>query len=183
MFVLGQSIRGGRRAGIAASLGIATGFFVHLSLVALGVAALLARHPFLFDAIRVAGALYLLWMAWTSLRDVQPIAIQVSQNAGNLLAVWREGTLVNVLNPKIIVFAFAFLPPFIRPENGSPLVQLLLLGVLFNLGGTLVNVTVAATAGAVSRFLGGDSRIARAFAVMSAAIFAGLAARILLSRA
>jgi threonine/homoserine/homoserine lactone efflux protein len=66
MFVLGQSLKGGARVGIAASLGIATGALVHLALVAFGVAVLLAQYPAVFDFIRYAGAAYLVWIAWNN---------------------------------------------------------------------------------------------------------------------
>jgi threonine/homoserine/homoserine lactone efflux protein len=126
MFVLGQSLKGGVRNGIAASLGIATGSFIHLALVAFGVAVVLAQNPMVFDAIRYAGAAYLVWIALTTLRR-GPLLAAPSGERRSTFRAWRDGTLVNVFNPKIIVFMFAFLPPFIRPENGSALLQLLVL--------------------------------------------------------
>jgi threonine/homoserine/homoserine lactone efflux protein len=179
MFVLGQAAKGGPRAGIAASLGIATGLLVHLALVALGVAVVLARHPLLFDAIRYAGAAYLVWMAWKTLRSP---AIPSARQAGSesTFAAWRDGTLVNVFNPKIIVFMFAFLPPFVHPENGSPLLQLLILGMIFNIGGTLINIAVSLFAGRISTALSGNFSFSRWFARVSATLFLVLAARLVI---
>lgn len=176
MFVLGQSLRGGIRTGVAASLGIATGALIHLALVALGVAVILARHPAVFDAIRYAGAAYLLWIAYKTVRS-GPLVFATGGASLSAFAAWRDGTLVNLFNPKIIVFFFAFLPPFIHPENGSPLLQLLFLGAIFNIGGTLINVVVATFSSRASQFFSGNVKIAQGFTLVSAALFLVLAAR------
>ncbi len=180
MFVLGQSLKGGARVGIAASLGIATGTLIHMALVGLGVAVLLAQYPTVFDLIRYAGAAYLLWIAWKTLTS--PIAVVKDGAQRSAFAAWRDGALVNVFNPKTIVFMFAFLPPFIRPENGSPLLQLLIFGAVFNAGGTLINFAVAAFAGRIGEKLAGDQRIARRLARASAGLFVILAARMAFER-
>lgn len=181
MFVLGQSMKGGTRVGIAASLGIATGLLVHLALVAAGVAVVLAEHPVIFDAIRYAGAAYLIWIAFKILR--QPAAgLDPSTKQRNSFAAWRDGVLVNVFNPKIVIFMFALLPPFIRPENGMPLLQLFVLGMVFNVGGTLINFAVAIFSGRLTKLLSGNPRVACWFARGSAALFFILAARIAFER-
>lgn len=181
MFVLGQSIKGGTRAGIAASFGIATGLLVHLALVAAGVAVILAEHPAIFDAIRYAGAAYLVWMAIKILR--QPfVGFDGKAAQRDSFAAWRDGVLVNVFNPKIVIFMFALLPPFIRPENGMPLVQLFILGMVFNVGGTLINFAVAIFSGRLAKLLAGNANAARWFARASAALFLILAMRIAFSR-
>ncbi len=181
MFVLGQSLKGGPRRGVAASLGIATGSLIHLILVALGVAVLLKENPIVFEVIRWAGVVYLVWIAWKTLIGPGPAGASVDVN-GNSIRAWRDGTLVNLLNPKVIVFMFAFLPPFIRPENGMPLVQLLILGTLFNVGGTTVNVLVALFSGGIGRRLATSARVARGFAYASSAVFLALALRLAFER-
>ena len=177
MFVLGQAIKGGTRTGIAASLGIATGSLVHLALVAAGVAVVLARHPAIFDAIRYAGAAYLVWIA-IKIVSQPATAIDVDARECSGLAAWRDGVVVNLFNPKIIVFIFAFLPPFIRPENGAPLLQLFIFGMIFNIGGTLINFAVAVFSGRLALMLSGNTKAALWFARASAAMFVLLAARI-----
>jgi len=181
MFVLGQSLKGGPKRGIAASFGIATGSLVHLCLVALGLAVVLKENPMLFEAIRWAGVAYLLWIAWKTLTSTGPALSSVDVK-GNALRAWRDGTLVNLLNPKVIVFMFAFLPPFIRPENGSPLLQLFILGMVFNVGGTAVNVMVALLSGGIGRRLATSARVARGFAYASSAVFVALALRLAFER-
>lgn len=181
MFVLGQSIRSGVGAGVAASLGIATGSAIHLLLVALGVAVLLNQHPVFFDLVRYAGAAYLVWLAWRTLSASGSLRLAQAPER-NFFQAWRDGTIVNLLNPKVIVFMFAFLPPFVRPENGSPLLQLLILGLIFNVGGTVINVIVAAFAGKASRLLLSSKAAAVWFNRISASIFLLLAARLAFER-
>ncbi|MFZ5676848.1 MAG: LysE family translocator [Pseudomonadota bacterium] len=181
MYVLGQSIKGGARSGVAASFGIATGSLIHLVLVALGIAVILTQYPAIFDAIRWAGAAYLVWIAYKTLTT--PIGnLQAEGRKRNLFAAWRDGVLVNVFNPKTIIFMFAFLPPFIRPENGAPLVQLFILGMIFNIGGTAINCLVAAFAGRIGEMLAQSRTIARAFSIASASLFLILAARMAFER-
>jgi threonine/homoserine/homoserine lactone efflux protein len=176
MYVLGQGLKSGPKAGIAASFGIATGSLIHLILVALGVAVILAEHPHAFDLVRWAGALYLLWIAVKTLTT--PLAIAITPGAvRGLVRAWRDGVIVNVFNPKTIIFMFAFLPPFVRPENGAPLLQLLILGMLFNIGGTAINCMVAIFAGGIGEKLATNRRIARGFSWASAGLFLILAAR------
>lgn len=181
MFVLGQSIKSGPRHGVAASLGVAAGSFTHLLLVAAGVAVLLARHPAVFDAIRYAGAAYLLYLAFKAI--AAPVTqFQAKGSARPLARDFLDGFLVNVFNPKTIVFMFAFLPPFVRPENGAPLLQLLILGLIFNIGGTAVNIAVSFAAGSIARLLAQSPRAARTFNALSASLFVFLAARMAMER-
>ena len=181
MYVLGQSLKGGPRTGISASLGIAGGSLIHLGFVALGVAVILARYPLLFDLIRYAGACYLVWIAYTTLTSpVSALSHGVTQRS--TFAAFRDGVLVNLFNPKIIVFMFAFLPPFIRPENGSPLLQLLILGMIFNVGGTVINCVVALFAGKIGAALSTSMNFRRWFSRISAGLFVLLAARLVFER-
>lgn len=181
MYVLGQSIKGGARSGIAASFGIATGSFIHLVLVALGIAVVLTQYPTIFDAIRWAGAAYLVWIAYKTLTT--PIGtLHAEGRQRGLFAAWRDGVLVNVFNPKTIIFMFAFLPPFIRPENSAPLMQLFILGMIFNIGGTAINCLVAAFAGKIGEMLAQSRTIARVFSLLSASLFLILAARMAFER-
>jgi threonine/homoserine/homoserine lactone efflux protein len=181
MFVLGQAMKDGVKSGVAASLGIATGSLIHLGLVALGVAAILNQHPMLFSFIRYAGAAYLVWTAYMTLRQTASVA-DVKARQRNPLQAWRDGTIVNLLNPKIIVFMFAFLPPFVRPESGSPLLQLLIFGAIFNIGGTLINIAVSVLSGRIATRILHDAKLARWLQRVSASLFLLLAARMAFER-
>jgi threonine/homoserine/homoserine lactone efflux protein len=124
MFVLASSASGGTRAGIAATLGIAAGCLAHATMAALGISALIAASPAAFDALRIAGALYLLWIGIDALR-----AFHEGIRGGRMLsaaagetASWdafRRGALTNILNPKVGIFYVAFLPQFTDPSLGQ----------------------------------------------------------------
>jgi len=183
LYCLGQGLKGGPRAGIAASLGIATGSLIHTLLGAFGLAALIAAHPAAFEAIRWAGVAYLVWLGIAAFRAA-PIAARVAtgQQRRSAYAAWRDGALVNLLNPKVIVFILAFLPQFIDPAKGSPVLQFLVLGAIFNLTGTMVNLAVGGFAGSLGRALAGSARLARGLNLLSGCLFLGLAARLALDR-
>jgi len=132
-FVLGQTLSGGARRGWAATAGVYAGVSVHIVLAALGVAALVAANPALFTALRIAGALYLLWLGAQAIRaalrrphaqgDEAPPAI-------SLPAAFRQGFVTNLLNPKVGLFFLAFVPLFVDPGRSPAWVQMLILGPL-----------------------------------------------------
>ena len=193
MYVLGQSLKAGARAGLAGGLGGGAGGLGHLALggaleiglifalVALGVAVVLAEHPMAFDLLRYGGAAYLLWLAVKTLRQ-RPDFAPAAAAGGSLFKAFRDGLVVNVLNPKVILFMFAFLPPFVKPANGAPLLQLIGLGLIFTLNGTVVNGLVALAAGRIGDRLARDQSLARWFQRASAGVFGLLALRLLMER-
>lgn len=178
MFTLAQGLKGGPRAGMAANAGIAVGGIVHTVVAGLGLGALLAAHPLAFDAIRWAGVAYLLWLAVQSLR-AGPMAVRGDVALRPLGRVFLDGLLVNLLNPKVILFILAFLPQFVDPSR-AVLPQFLILGLVFSLGGLVVNGVVAVFAGGVGQRLAGSAVFARWLGRAGAAIFAGLALRLAL---
>lgn len=181
-YVVARSATQGRAAGIAASLGIAGGSFVHSVLAALGVSALLQHSETAFLAVKYAGAAYLLYLAWKAIRaGDQTLAMDRSLARGSLWRVFAEGALTNLLNPKVALFILAFLPQFVDPAKGSPAIQILLLGALFNVGGTSVNAMVACSASAAARALGSSAGFGRWLNRISALVFVGLAVRLALS--
>ncbi|AWD22665.1 LysE family translocator [Fuscovulum blasticum] len=175
MFVLAQGLRGGPRAGMMANLGIAAGCLVHVAVAALGLAALLKAHPAAFEAIRWAGVAYLLWLAVKSLRagPARPGAVA----AASLPRIFREALVVNLLNPKVALFILAFLPQFVDPSR-PVLPQFAVLGLVFNLGGLLVNGAVALTAAGLGARLARSAALSRGLGRVSAGIFALLALRL-----
>lgn len=176
MFCLGQGLRSGTRAAVAASAGISTGSMVHVGLAGVGLGAMVATVPWLFDVIRWVGVAYLLWLAIGALR-----ASSVGQSKVKLLSVrqaFRQGFFVNLSNPKVILFVLAFVPQFVDPSQGSVLVQFLILGSMISFGGFVINGLVGAFSGAMGRILTGSPKFHRGIGYVTAAIFAGLAARL-----
>ncbi len=176
MFCLGQGLRAGPRAAMAANLGIAAGCMVHTTLAGLGLGALAASHPLAFDAIRWIGVAYLLWLALQALRH--PLHLQATAVTRKPhLRVFRDALAVNLLNPKVILFILAFLPQFVDPA-GPVLPQFLLLGGILALGGLLINGLVGTFAGSIGGRLARSPAAARWLPRVSAAIFTALAARL-----
>lgn len=182
LFCLGQGMKSGPRAGLAASLGITLGGFLHTLAAALGLAALLAAHPAAFEAIRWGGVAYLVFLAFKAFTAPGVLVDAEGARRGSAGAAFRQAVLVNLTNPKIVVFVLAFLPQFVDPSRGSPFAQFLLLGAILNLGGMVVNGVVGGFAGAVGRWLNGRAGFARGFQRFTGVIFLGLAARIAFER-
>lgn len=176
MFCLGQGLRGGPRTGMAANLGIAAGSVVHLFAAGLGLAALLATAPQLFDAIRWAGIAYLVFLAVQVLTS--PLGAKSATAIRPALA-FRDAMAVNLLNPKVVLFILAFLPQFVDPAR-PVLPQFLILGSVLTGGGLVINGTVGIFAGGLGQALARSARLERALRTASAGIFFALAARLAL---
>lgn len=174
MFCLAQGMRGGPYPALAASAGISAGAMVHVTLAGLGLGALIASAPWAFDAIRWIGVVYLLWLAWRTLRTPigggQKPAVHPSRS-------FRDGLLVNLTNPKVILFILAFVPQFIDPTR-PVLPQFLIFGAVLALGGFAVNGMVGVFSGGIGRALARNTGIERILRVISATVFGGLALRL-----
>lgn len=179
MFCLGQGLRSGPRPAFAASLGIALGGMVHVFLAGLGIAAVVATQPALFDLIRWVGVGYLLYLAWGAI--LHPSGARADEAPAVAAAsAFRAGILCNLTNPKVILFVLAFVPQFVRPEAGSVLGQFLILGAIISLGGIVVNGGIGIFAGRARNLFAGTGRAARWMSRITGGIFAGLALRLAL---
>lgn len=183
LFCLSQGMRSGPRAGIAASFGIATGVFLHSCAAAVGLAALLAAHPAAFEVLRWAGVAYLVYLAVQALRGSgELVAARAAPTRASAVKAWRAAVLVSLLNPKVAVFVLAFLPQFVDLSRGSAFAQFMVLGLILNIGGTVVNALVGAFAGHIGRWLGGRPGLARIAEKLTAILLLAIAARIALER-
>lgn len=176
MFCLGLGLRAGPRPALAASAGISAGGMVHVTLAGLGLAAAIAAQPVVLDVIRWLGVGYLLWLAWGALRmgPLRPDA-----RVMGVARAFREGMMVNLLNPKVILFVLAFVPQFVDPARAI-LPQFLIFGLILAVGGFVINGAVGVFAGGLGRRLATSPRFARGLGIASATIFTALAARLAL---
>ena len=154
LYVAARGASEGRSAGVVSALGIGTGTLVHVALVAAGLAALLAAVPVAYLALRLVGAAYLIYLGVRALRG-GPTASTGALAPAPLGVIFRQGVITNVLNPKVALFFLAFLPLFVEPSRGNAALQVVALGLLFDVSGTLVNLAVAL---ASSRVAGGLRR-------------------------
>ena len=147
LFIISRSAGQGVRAGAMAALGVGAGCLVHVTAAAVGLSALIAASDVAFGAVKWLGAAYLVWLGIGLLRAKTPAQGSRStaepMPAAPLRAVFWQGVLTNVLNPKIVLFFLAFLPQFVGPAPGGQGWAFLLLGVVFTLNGTLFNLSVA----------------------------------------
>ncbi len=178
LYCLGQGLKSGPRAGLAAGIGINTGALIHILLAAFGLAALLAAYPLAFEAVRWLGVIYLVWLAVQAFRGTGGALAPKQAKSATLYKAWRDGVFVNLFNPKVAIFVLAFIPQFIQPQNGSPLVQFLIFGLVFCITGTVVNGLVGAFAGGFGKVLATNARIARRFEIITGCVFLGLAAKL-----
>ncbi|NKC32183.1 LysE family translocator [Falsiroseomonas selenitidurans] len=175
LFVIGQALAGGARRGWAAMFGIVTGAMVHVALVTSGVAALIAASPALFEALRLAGAGYLIWLGLGALRAAWRGGGAL-RPAAPARAAFRQGFLTNLTNPKVILFFLAFLPQFVDPARGPAWLQMVLMGPLVPLMSLPAYGLLIAGAGHAAARLG---RQARWLEGLAGAIFLGLGLRLL----
>ncbi|MFY1708184.1 LysE family translocator [Tritonibacter scottomollicae] len=176
MFCLGQGLKSGPRPAVAASLGVAAGGMVHVALAGLGVAAVVATQPALFDIIRWVGVAYLLYLAWGAI--MHPGGAETPGQAVPARRAFRAGLMVSLTNPKVILFVLAFVPQFIHPEAGSVLGQFLIFGAIIGFGGVLINGGVGVFAGRARSLFAGGGAAARWMSRITGGIFAGLALRL-----
>jgi threonine/homoserine/homoserine lactone efflux protein len=154
IYCVSRTLCQGRRAGFTSLAGVLLGFLVHLLAAALGLTALLMAVPLAFDAIKLAGAAYLLWLAWQAVRPGGTAPFQARELPVDRPAVlFRMGFLTNLLNPKVAMFYLSFFPQFLHPDHGPVLLQSLQLGaVQIGVSGA-VNAAIVLGAGAITAFL------------------------------
>ena len=197
LFVIGNSLAHGRRAGLAAALGIGAGCLLHIAMAAVGLSALIAASPTAFALVKWAGAAYLAWIGVSMLRAaLWPRAGEArldasgasgarnafdAGDAGDAGAVavrraFRQGAMTNALNPKVAIFFLALLPQFIDAGAPGQGVAFAALGMLFNVSGTLVNLIVAWLASGMRSAWGRAGRTGRDLAPRARWLQAGAGA-------
>lgn len=155
LFVVAQSISGGWRKGVSVAVGLCSGLVVHTSAVALGVAAILSKSASGLLIVKVAGAAYLLYLAYKSWGENGVELTKGNEGAGYFRLV-RIGFVMNVLNPKVLLFFLAFLPQFVVP-NDTAMIQVFALGALFFVQALLIFSLVAFFSGLLNSYISSSS--------------------------
>jgi threonine/homoserine/homoserine lactone efflux protein len=156
IYLASRSITQGRAAGLVSLAGVGLGFIVYMLCAALGITALVFAVPFAYDALRIGGALYLLYLAWQALRPGARSPFQVRELAPDRPhRLFAMGLLTNLLNPKAAMLYLSLLPQFIVPGRGGVLGQSLALGFTQIAISLTVNALIVLAAGAIAAFLGG----------------------------
>src|SRR3984893_1921676 len=154
IYLISRSITQGPAAGIVSLGGVALGFVFYMLCAALGITALLFAVPYAYDALRLAGAAYLMWLAWQAVRPNGRSPFQVKKLGDDgPRKLFAMGFVTNLLNPKIAMLYLALLPQFIDPVQGSVLTQSLALGSIQLAISVSVNAAIALAAGSIALFL------------------------------
>jgi threonine/homoserine/homoserine lactone efflux protein len=155
IYLISRSLTQGPAAGIVSLGGVALGFLFYMLCAAFGITALLFAVPYAYDALRFAGASYLLWMAWQALKPNGRSPFQVRKlELDGPRKLFAMGFVTNLLNPKIAMLYLALLPQFIDPAIDSVLTQSLVLGTIQTVISVAINAVIALTAGSIAIFLG-----------------------------
>jgi threonine/homoserine/homoserine lactone efflux protein len=180
IYLVSRSITQGRRAGLFSLAGVALGFFVYLLAATAGVASLFALVPSVYDAIKIAGALYLLYLAWSAVKPGGQSAFTPKDlPIDSRRRLFTMGLVTNLLNPKIAVLYVSLLPQFVNAGRGHVAVQILTLGLTQITIALTVNSLIVLGAGSVSRFLNGHPGWLKAQRYLMGTVLAGLAVSII----
>lgn len=153
MYIVTRSADQGTRAGLVSVAGIHLGTLVHIAAAVAGLSAVIATSAAAFTVVKLAGAVYLVWLGVRTLRRRGNEEIDIDRQERSLRRVFWDGTVVNVLNPKTAIFFLAFVPQFVEPAAGSATLQLVTLGGLFIAIGLFTDATYAIAGGAIGDWL------------------------------
>jgi threonine/homoserine/homoserine lactone efflux protein len=177
---VGRALSEGRAAGFACMFGAFTGIMIHTALVALGLSALIVASPQAFLALKVIGALYLVWLAVQAIRNGSAFSPEKRQGAGHsLFQNWMTGLGINLLNPKIILFFMTFLPQFVSAHDPNAPGKLFFLGMLFIPLALPIVVPMVVAADKFSRLLRKNPTLTRIVDYLFAGVFSVFALKIL----
>lgn len=180
VYLISRAICQGRTAAVMSWLGVALGFTVHMVCAAVGLTALFMAVPLAYEALKLAGALYLGWLAWQAVRpgarspfEPQPLPVE------RLARLFAMGLLTSILNPKVALFYLSVLPQFVSAEGGSVLAQSLVLGSTQVVIGSSVNLLVALSAARVARWFARNRFWLAAQRYVMGLVLGGLAVKLL----
>lgn len=183
IYVMMQSITNGKKHGIATAAGLVSGILVHTTLIALGIAAIIQSSDNLFFAIKIFGAFYLFYLAFKTFKSSSIISLKTNKvQTKTYVKLFKQGFIMNVLNPKVAIFFLAFFPGFIRKSIGHITEQIYTLGFLFMLQAFVIFSLVSITAATLTTFLRGNQKFEKFLKVFQIVIFVAIGIFILFSK-
>jgi len=181
IFVLTQSIVHGKKYGLATVFGLITGCIIHTTLVAFGVSAIIKENENLFFAIKVFGAIYLLYLAYQVFKaDAEIFLSEDNVEKKSTLVLYKQGFIMNVLNPKVSIFFLAFFPQFLFSDTLSNVIQFYVLGGIFMLVSLIIFSLIAILSGAISNYIKKYKRIGYVLKWLQIIVFVTIAIFILI---
>jgi threonine/homoserine/homoserine lactone efflux protein len=177
IFVLTQGLARGRRPAIVTALGMCSGISIHTSAAAFGLSAVFYSSVVAFNAVKYAGAAYLLYLAFKILRERSAVRLS-NPDDSSASALFKRGFIMNVLNPKVAMFFLAFLPQFVSPAAGHLPLQMLFLGLVFMVQAVIIFCLIGYFSGTIGHFILARPRIAKYFDWLTAGVFSALGIRL-----
>ncbi|MCG7982680.1 MAG: LysE family translocator [Candidatus Thiodiazotropha lotti] len=171
----------GKRASLFASIGCTFGIIPSLFASAFGLAAIFHTSTLVFQVIKYAGALYLIYLAWSMWRSSSRLTLDHSKPKTNVAEIAMKGFLINIFNPKLSIFFLAFLPQFVSPTASQPLFDMLSLGIVFMIMTLGVFITYGVLASSFSQFVLRSEKVSVAIQKMIAGSFAALGLKLAFS--
>jgi threonine/homoserine/homoserine lactone efflux protein len=181
LFTLAAGLSRGSRAGVIAAFGCTLGIVPHMAAAVVGLAALLHTSALAFQTLKYLGVAYLLYMAWSALRERGALRIDREVGGGSAIEIIVSAILLNILNPKLSIFFFAFLPQFVSADEAHPLARMVLLSAVFMLMTLVVFVGYGLFAAAIRNQVISRPRVLTWMRWTFAAAFAALGAKLALA--
>ncbi len=183
IYVIMQSITNGKKYGIVTALGLVSGIIIHTTLIAFGIAAIIQRSEVLFFIIKLFGAMYLFYLAYKTFKNSSEIHLDGEKILKRpLFALYKQGFIMNLLNPKVVIFFLAFFPGFIVESKGNITWQIYILGLLFMLQAFIVFSFVSIVSDKLTSFLRGNKKFEHYLQWFQILIFIAIGIYILFSK-
>lgn len=180
IYVIAQSLANGAKSGIATTAGLISGCIFHTTLLAFGISAIITSSENLFYGIKVFGAIYLLYLAYKVYSSNHKISITDKAPKKTNFQLFKQGIIMNVINPKVMVFFLAFFPGFLWDETQNTVTQFYILGIIFMLVAFVVFGSLAILAGSVSNYLLNHKSTGLILKWLQIVVFIGIAVFILI---
>jgi len=179
IYVLTQSLVNGVKSGVATTAGLISGCIVHTSLLAFGISAIITASPTLFYIIKVAGAVYLLYLAYQVFKSDATVTFSEKAPRKSNWQLFKQGVFMNLVNPKVMIFFLAFFPAFLWGNEEDTVVKIYILGITFMIVSFFVFSGIAVLAGTISKFLKNNKKIGTVLKWLQIVVFVGIAIFIL----
>ncbi len=180
LYVIAQSLANGTKSGVATTLGLVSGCIVHTTLLAFGVSAIISASDTLFYGLKVIGALYLLYLAFKVFKSDAHVDLKEKATKKSYLKLFKQGVVMNLVNPKILIFFLAFFPGFLWNESQNTISQFYILGILFMIISFIIFSSLAILAGYISSTLNENKSISVLLKWLQIIVFVGIAVFILI---
>jgi len=182
IFVLLQSMTNGKKYGVATVAGLMTGCLVHATLLAFGVSAIIRQNPNLFFVIKLFGAIYLFYLAFKVFKSSDDLEISNDSVAKKSLgALYKQGFIMNVLNPKVTIFFLAFFPGFLFSDAINIVMQFYVLAAIFIVVSFTIFSAIAMLSGTISKYIRENKQLGKILKWLQIIVFVGIGVYLLLS--